>query len=102
MDAVSVIVGLLNMVAAIPVIGKVLAVVLSALVGVSALVTAVVGIWHGVVAAIQAMASIPGLSGLSGVANSLKAANAVVEADSSQLLSWIQQLSAISIPVSKV
>lgn len=102
MDAISVIVGLLNMVAGIPVIGKVLAVVLSALVGVSALVTAVVGIWHGVVAAMQALASIPGLQGLNGVANSLKAKDAAVNKEASQLLFWIQQLSSISIPVNKV
>jgi hypothetical protein len=99
MSAVSMIVALLNMVASIPVVGKVLVVVLSALVGVSALITALVGVWHGVVAAVSALASIPGLSGLSGVAKALQADAVVVDADTSQLLSWIQQLSAISIPV---
>jgi hypothetical protein len=100
MDPISLIMSLVSMVSSIPAVGKILAVVLGALVGLSAVVTALVGVWHAVVAMVTALASLPGLDGLKTLAASLQADSAVVDADSNQLLSWIERLSALPIPQS--
>jgi hypothetical protein len=98
MDPISIVTSVLQMAAGVPAIGKVLAVVLGALVGVSAVVTALVAIWHAAVALVTAVATIPGLSGLAALAKSMQADSAVVDADSNQLLSWVERLSAIPVP----
>lgn len=98
MDPVSVIASVLGLVSSIPAVGHILSVVLGVVVGLSAVVTALVAIWHGVVSAITALSALPGLSGLQAVAKKLQADSAVVDADSSQLLSWIERLSAIPVP----
>lgn len=99
MDSViSSIASVLQMVSGIPAVGKYIAVALGVLVGLSALVTALVGFWHGLVSVISALAAFPGLQGLQSLAGSLKADSAIVDADSNQLLSWIERLSAIPVP----
>lgn len=100
MDPISIVISLVQMVAGIPAIGKYLAFALGALVGLSAVVTALVGVWHAAVAAITALAAFPGLGGLSSLSASMQADSAVVDADSNQLLSWIERFSAIPIPQS--
>jgi hypothetical protein len=98
MDPVSLIVSVVQMISSVPVVGKFLAPVLGVLVGASAVVTALVGVWHAVVSAITALAALPGLSGMAGLAKSLQADSAVIDADSNQLLSWIERFSAIPVP----
>ena len=86
----------------IPAIGKYLALGLSVVVALGAVVTAVVGAWHGIVILLQALASIPGLSGLAGVAASMKVDEGkITDFSNSKILPIINRLSAIPIPKQK-
>lgn len=98
MDPVSILVTLVQWAEGVPAIGKYVALVLGAIGGLAAVVSALVMAWHGVVSLASALAALPGLSGLSGLAASLQADSAVVDADSNQLLSWIERFSVVPVP----
>ena len=99
MDVTQIIVTLVSFLASIPVVGKILAVVIPALAGVSAVVTALVMVWHAFVALLQALAMIPGLQGLQGFATSMKNdEDKVTGFAQGTLMPLLNRLSAIPVP----
>jgi len=62
----------LTFLATIPFIGHYLQIIASYAIPATAIISALVGVWHGVVAVFVALAQVPGLSFLSGIAQTLQ------------------------------
>lgn len=83
----------------IPAIGKYIAMALGLILSLGAVATAIVGMWHAVVVLLQALAGVPGLQGLMGVANSLKVQeDKLKDFENNKILPILNRLSAISLP----
>lgn len=100
MDAVlSVVSMLISYFGGMPSVGKYMALGLSIIVSLGAVATAIVGMWHGLVVLLQALASVPGLQGLKGVADSMKVQeDKIKDFENNKLLPILNRLSAISLP----
>lgn len=83
----------------VPHIGPVLVKVLDILLAGSVIVTPLVGVWKALVALMQSLAKVPGLTGLAALAAQLQADDSKVEGVLNQyILPIIQDLSLISVP----
>lgn len=81
------------------VVGKILSISALLLMGLPALITALVALWHSVVAVVLALSVLaPGLSKL---ANALSADQAKIDDKSSKLMALLNRISAILPPVKK-
>lgn len=89
---------ILAAVAAIPVVGKVLGVIVVVDLALKALVNALVALWAAVVLVVQALAQIPGLSSLQSLADKMKADETVIDSESSKILALLDRLSSLKIP----
>lgn len=83
----------------VPSVGKYIAIGLSVILSLGAVATAIVGMWHGIVVLLQALASVPGLQGLKGVADSMKIQeDKINDFENNKILPILNRLSAISLP----
>jgi hypothetical protein len=83
--------------------GQIIAAILGSLSVVSTVVTALVGIWHGVVALILALSAAPYIGPkLASLAAALQADSAKVDADANQVLAFLAQFSSIPLPTKPV
>lgn len=89
---------ILAIAASIPVIGKIVAGVIAIDLALKALVNALVGSWKALVLVAQALASIPGCSGLQSLVVKLQADSDVIDEGSSKVLSLLDRLSSLQIP----
>ena len=102
MNPMDLITTLLSFLAQIPVVGTWLAAIVSYAIPASAVVTALVALWHALVLALVALAQVPGLSGLAGIANTLKTDDDAVEGFvSTYILPVLKQLSLLPLPAVK-
>lgn len=102
MDIISIILGLLPMVASYGAVGKILATIIAVAGGLSGVVTALVAMWHALVLVLQALSILPGLSSLASLAQALAADEAKITSFSQgTLLPLLNRLSAVQLPTSK-
>lgn len=81
------------------VVGKYVAIALGMITGLSAVITALVGMWHAVVALIKAGSTVPWVgSSLASLATTLQADSDSIDAKANQVLAFIAQLSMIPLP----
>jgi hypothetical protein len=99
MSIISIVSTIVGFFGKIPAIGAALSVLVEASLALIVLVNAFVAAWHGVIVILNAFAAIPGLSGLSSVANSLAVDEKIVD-DFAQnkILPILNQISAIPLP----
>lgn len=99
MSFASIVSFIISILQGIPVLGPVLAVIISYAMPVAGIVSAIVALWHGVVLALQALALIPAFKGLSSVATALQTDE---NAADSFINTWVtpvlDQLSMIPLP----
>lgn len=90
---------LLGSLASIPAVGKILATVVAGGAALILVVNALVAIWHSVVILLNALAAVPGLSGLGGIASSMLAEEAVIsDFAKGKILPILAQISALPVP----
>ncbi len=93
---------LLQMLYGVPYVGPVAGAVLGLVLPISALMTAVVALWHGLVMLASALALIPGLQKMQGVATWLQTEDAVVQG---VMAKWVKpvvdRLSLLPLPTVK-
>lgn len=99
MDVLSAVIGF---VLSVPVVGPILVKVLTVVLGLSAVVSAVFGVWLGAVKVLDGLAKIPGLGKLQATADKLR----VVEGDAegffaTKVLPVLNRLSLIPLPKAK-
>lgn len=83
----------------VPYIGPVIAVVVQYALPAVTVVTAFVAVWHAVVLALSALAAVPGLQGLSNLANALKTDDNAVEGFvSTWIVPILDRLSVLPLP----
>jgi hypothetical protein len=97
--SLSVISGLLSGFAALPLVGKYVAIAVSVFFALIAVVNSIVLVWHGLVMLMNALASVPGLSGLQKIADAMLADEKLIsDFASNKLLPILNRLSAIVLP----
>lgn len=102
MNIMSFVSWLLGLVGSIPAIGPVLSFVVSTALCLIVLVNAFVAAWHGVIVVLNAIAAIPGLSGLKKVATSMTVDEAIIDDFAkNKILPLLSQISAIPVPKTK-
>lgn len=85
--------------AAVPVVGKVLAVVISGASILIIVVNALVVVWHAIVGLLQAVAKIPGLSGVQSLADTLRADSDVIDGVvSGKIIPLLDRISSLPLP----
>jgi hypothetical protein len=100
MNNLAILSGLLSMLMQVPVVGPVVVFILGLVLPLSAAVTAMVLLWQAIVGMLKALAAIPGLSSLSGIANSLSVEEQAAENFvNNQIVPLLKTLSAIPLPV---
>lgn len=98
-DPVSLISGVLQMVSHLPLVGHYASVIIGAAVALSAVVTALIGVWHSIVLLAHALAQVPGLQGLQKLADALKADEDSINSYANGfLLPLLDRLSAVPLP----
>lgn len=89
----------LTLLGSIPAVGPYLVIAMNWAVPAAGIVTALVAVWHAVILAIVALAKIPVLSSLSGLANSLTTDDTAVEGFvNTYILPVLNQLSMLPLP----
>jgi vacuolar-type H+-ATPase subunit I/STV1 len=99
MDVLSLLISLVQSLANVPVVGKVLSIIVMVALLAGPCVTALVALWHSLVGVMAALGAIPGLSGLQSLAAKLKAEDGVVDDwANNKLLPILNRISAIPLP----
>lgn len=99
MDVLSMLIGLVQSLGSVPLVGKVLMYVVIFSGVAASLASAVVALWHGAVLFLQALSIIPGLSSLKKVADWFSAEESKIgDFEQGKLLPILNRLSAIPLP----
>lgn len=95
----NVLVQLLGALAAVPVVGKILVVVVASAGALAGVSSALVAMWRAVVLVLASLSLVPGLSGLKAVADKLKTSqDAVDDFEQNKILPILNRLSTIPLP----
>jgi hypothetical protein len=101
MSGLDLVTTLLTFLGNIPVVGHYLSLLVSFALPLTAVVTALVAVWHAVVGIVAAVAALPGMSKLQGLADSLKAdEDKLVSFENSWILPILNRLSMLPLPAS--
>lgn len=102
MDPIQIIQALIASFASIPVVGKYIAIAMGFVIALSAVANSIVVVWHSLVIFMKGLASIPGLSGLQSLADSMVTSEkAIDDFVNGKLLPLLNQISSIPLPKEK-
>ena len=102
MNPMDLIFGILQFLGGIPAVGPVLATIVTYALPAVAVITALVALWHAIVVCIGALAVVPGLQGLAGLAAKLSGADLKVDGFvKTYVLPFLNRLSMLPLPTKK-